>query len=170
MSGGLRTTTFRESCAGSRQTSASIMSITCAAVSPIIACPECFASACSACGWRFGTCKTQCFDRLCRGERVVGIFAPRVLIIFPNPPRPRVSLPVLQQFRQLGDIPAIRRASSRVSLIPGRRALLTAKPELQLFSKRRATFRNKKCFEPLLFCGTSRFIHVAKWPEFEVIR
>jgi len=35
----VRITTFRESCAGSRQISVSIMSITCAAVSPIIVCP-----------------------------------------------------------------------------------------------------------------------------------
>ena len=29
-----------------------------------------------------GNCNTQCFDRDCRGERVVRIFAPRVLIAF----------------------------------------------------------------------------------------
>ena len=40
----VRTTTFRESCAGSRQTSASTMSITCAAVFRITACPGCCAT------------------------------------------------------------------------------------------------------------------------------
>jgi hypothetical protein len=30
-----------------------------------------------------GNCNTQCFDRRCRGERVVRIFGARVLIISP---------------------------------------------------------------------------------------
>jgi hypothetical protein len=36
-------------------------------------------------------CSTRYFDRRCHGERVFRIFAARVLIIFPNPLRPRVS-------------------------------------------------------------------------------
>jgi hypothetical protein len=36
-----------------------------------------------------GNCSTQCVDRRCRGERVVRIFEPQVLIICPNPPLPR---------------------------------------------------------------------------------
>jgi fatty acid desaturase len=40
----VRTMTFRESCVGSRQTSASTMSITCAAVFPVTVCLACSAS------------------------------------------------------------------------------------------------------------------------------
>jgi len=34
-------------------------------------------------------CNTQCFDRRCRGERVVRISRARVLTVFPNLTRPR---------------------------------------------------------------------------------
>ena len=47
---------------------------------------------------QFRNCNTQCFDRRCRGECVVGIFAPRVLIIFPNPLLPRASPLALSDF------------------------------------------------------------------------